>query len=128
MSSAVREAKLEATCCSREFLEIVSNKWTVIVMKELQNGSMRYGQLNRAVGDITQKVLTDTLRKLERDGMVSRVVYEVVPPKVEYKLTPIGKDILTIMDSVSAWTDKHFDKIEHARSKFDTRTNDPLIV
>src|SRR5437762_10969982 len=82
---------LEPQCPSRLVLDRIADKWTALVIQILARGTMRYAELQRAIGGISQKMLTQTLRSLERDGLVQRKVYPVVPPKVEYSLTKLGR-------------------------------------
>src|SRR5690242_11382159 len=84
-------------------LGVVYEKWTVRVIHALSNGTRRYGELQREVGEITPKVLTETLRQLEYDGLMQRTVYPVVPPKVEYSLTTLGRSFLNAIDNLCQW-------------------------
>ena len=95
-------------CPSRTVLEVLANKWVLYVLGALQqhDGPMRFNQLGRALSGITQKMLTQTLRTLERDGLVARRVYPTVPPRVEYELTEKGRDVLPVLDAVRAYGDK----------------------
>lgn len=109
---------LNATCPSREVLELIADKWTVLVIYALDGDVKRYSEIQRSVSGVTQKVLTATLRKLERNGLVSRTVYPVVPPKVEYKLTPLGRSLTEILMELTHWAEKHLDKVQKARKQF----------
>ena len=111
---------LDANSKSRKVLELITDRWPVLIVFVLGQGIRRYGQLQREVGGISQKVLTRTLRNLERDGLVSRRVYNVVPPKVEYSLTPLGETLIEIFTALCDWAEEHIDKVEEARARYDT--------
>ncbi len=106
---------------SRLVLDIIASKWAVLIVCALQHDTKRFSTISKVVGGITQKVLTDTLRKLERDGIVERAVYAVVPPKVEYKLTPLGTELLEICQIMAQWAENHTDQINRARNLYDRR-------
>lgn len=89
--SSIQYTVLDQNCPSRKVLEILANKWTMLIIRVLSRGTHRYKQLERQIGGVTQKMLIQTLRQLEEDGLVERTVYPVVPPQVEYSLTPLGK-------------------------------------
>lgn len=119
-----KKNKLNGTLCpsgcpSREVLDIIADKWTVLIIHNLAKGSMRHNELARALGEISQKVLTQGLRKLERNGIVARTVYPVVPPKVEYALTPLGASLINVLSTLAIWSDKNFPEVISARKKFD---------
>jgi DNA-binding HxlR family transcriptional regulator len=108
---------LNPNCGTRQVLDVVADRWTVIVIHVLSRGTMRFGELRRTIG-ISQKVLTDTLRRLERDGIVQRKVYPVVPPKVEYSLTDLGSSLTELLSSLCRWAEQHLDEVEAARDRF----------
>ncbi len=91
----------------------------MIVVKALSEDIHRYGALHRAIGGISQKMLTQTLRSLERDGLVRRTVYPVVPPKVEYALTPLGETLIEPLAAIGDWAERHMDEIVRARQRHD---------
>lgn len=97
-------------------LELVADKWTLVVLSVLACGKQRHGQLQRAIPGISAKMLTQTLRRLERDGLVARKVYPVVPPKVEYALTPLGQTVMTPLDVMCQWAEDHWHEVLAARS------------
>ncbi|WP_404789730.1 winged helix-turn-helix transcriptional regulator [Altericista sp. CCNU0014] len=103
----------------RQTLELVADKWVVAVLYILSHGTRRYGELQREIGDISQRMLTRTLRDLERNGLVERKVYPVVPPMVEYSLTPLGKTINGVLKSLCDWSKQNFDAVETARTEYD---------
>ncbi len=108
-----------ADCPSRQVLDLVSDKWTVLIVSLLVKRPYRFGELRRAIGGISQKMLTQTLRSLERDGLVRRTVYPVVPPKVEYALTPLGETLIVPLAAIGVWAEQHMDEIERARRRHD---------
>ncbi len=103
----------------RQTLELISDKWVVAVFYVLSSGTKRYGELQRAVGDISQRMLTRTLRDLERNGLVHRQVYPVVPPMVEYSLTPLGKTLNEVLKALCYWSTENFESVEAARIDYD---------
>jgi DNA-binding HxlR family transcriptional regulator len=105
-------------CPSRQVLDLLANKWTLLLIRLLSQRTYRYRELHRACGGVTQKVLTQTLRELERDGIVQRTVYPVIPPHVEYTLTPLGQTLNGLLDAVCDWVYTHFDEIEAARARY----------
>ncbi len=106
-------------CLPRQALDLIGDRWTMIVVKALSEGIHRYGALHRAIGGISQKMLTQTLRSLERDGLVLRTVYPVVPPKVEYALTPLGETLIEPLAVIGAWAERHMDEIVRTRQRHD---------
>ena len=101
----------EAACPSRVVLDHVMSKWGVLVLLALTDGTTRWAQLRRTVGGISEKMLASTLRTLERDGLVLRVSYPEVPPRVEYSLTPRGEELMARMMPLMAWIGEHADEI-----------------
>ncbi len=112
---SVEPAVHNVQCLPRQALGLISDRWTMIVVKALSEDIHRYGALHRAIGGISQKMLTQTLRSLEHDGLVSRTVYPVVPPKVEYALTPLGETLIEPLAAISDWAERHMDEIVQAR-------------
>jgi len=108
-------------CELRELLDRLADKWSLLVVELLGDGTKRFTQLLRHIEGISQRMLTLTLRRLERDGMVRRTVHAVVPPQVDYELTPLGSSLLDAVASLVAWTRAHHDEIVRARSAFDQR-------
>jgi DNA-binding HxlR family transcriptional regulator len=104
-----------------EVLSRVGDKWTVLVVKILGDGPMRFNELKRTIDGISQRMLTLTLRALERDGLVTRTVYPSVPPRVEYELTALGRSLLQPVSALAVWAIDHRGAIDGARSKFDAR-------
>lgn len=106
-------------CPIRDVLDKVSEKWSLIILLCLRDGSQRFMELKRRIEGISQRMLTQTLRRLERDGLLIRTIYPEVPPKVEYELTKLGKSIIKPIEGLVAWADKNHIKIQSARNKFD---------
>jgi DNA-binding HxlR family transcriptional regulator len=100
----------------------VADKWTMRILEALnEHGVVRFTKLGRLVGNISQKMLTQTLRQMERDGLVARTVHPVIPPKVEYKLTELGHSLSYAFCGVWKWAEQNLDEIEKARACFDER-------
>ncbi len=112
---------LEPRCPSRLVLERIADKWTALVIQILANGTMRYAELQRAIGGISQKMLTQTLRSLERDGLVQRTVHPVVPPKVEYSLTRLGRTLIDPLQALCRWSEKHLAELQANRARATAR-------
>ena len=102
---------------SRRLLELIGDKWTPIIVCILGQGTKRYGELRRHVPDVSKKMLTQTLRALERDGLLKRKVYAEVPPRVDYDLTPLGRVFLEPVTSLCAWAQAHKGDLEAAHAK-----------
>jgi DNA-binding HxlR family transcriptional regulator len=113
---------LTATCPSRTSLARIANKWTAMVMIVLSDGRMRFGDLRTAVEGISGKVLTETLRDLERDGLVERHVYAEMPPRVEYELTALGRTLHVPLQALGLWAQEHIEEVLAARETYDART------
>jgi DNA-binding HxlR family transcriptional regulator len=105
----------------KRILSRVGDKWSLLVVTLLGKHPMRFSELRREVDDISQRMLTLTLRNLERDGLVSRTVYPTIPPKVEYELTELGSTLLETIQSLVNWTIAHLDDIAMAREAYDAR-------
>ena len=103
----------------RQTLDLVANKWVVAAVYVLSHGTRRYGELQREIGNISQRMLTRTLRDLERNGLVHREVYPVVPPKVEYSLTPLGETLSDVLKKLCDWSIARFSEVEAAKADYD---------
>jgi DNA-binding HxlR family transcriptional regulator len=114
----------------RQALKLVADKWIVAVLYILSGGTKRYGKLQREIGYISQRMLTRTLRDLERNGLVHRKVYPVVPPMVEYSLTTLGETLSGVLKSLCEWSTENFDAVESARIEFDAHKEQtmPTII
>lgn len=106
-------------CAYSKALDIIANKWTVLVVYALEGGSLRYGEIRRRIDGISQKMLTHTLRQLERDGLVNRVVTPSVPPAVDYSLTPLGVTLVGLLQTLKQWANDALPLIESARENYD---------
>jgi DNA-binding HxlR family transcriptional regulator len=112
-------------CRAREVLQRVGDKWSVLAIDLLGQGTMRFTELHRAIDGITARMLTVTLRGLERDGIVTRTIHPVIPPRVEYALTPMGRTLLDTIGQLADWTDSHLPEIQAARADYDARHASP---
>src|SRR5436190_21990620 len=99
----------------QEILTSICTKWGLLILYELSRGARRHGELYRAIGGVSQKILTQTLRTLERDRLVRRTIYPVVPPRVDYALTPLGETLMQPLSALYRWTERHLKKIQQAR-------------
>jgi DNA-binding HxlR family transcriptional regulator len=104
-----------------EVLSRVGDKWTVLVVSTLGDGPKRFNELRRALGSISQRMLTLTLRGLERDGLVTRTVFPTVPPRVDYELTDLGRSLLEPVSGLGLWARTHRPHIQEARNRFDAK-------
>jgi DNA-binding HxlR family transcriptional regulator len=120
----------DETACARisELLARVGDKWTVLVIRHLGDGPMRFNALKRQVGDISQKMLAATLRSLERDGFVTRSVTPATPPQVEYALTDLGHSLLAPVGELARWTIANAERIEAARRAFAAREAKGVVL
>lgn len=114
MKSA-RASVLKPQCPSRIVLDRIADKWTALIIQVLANGTRRYAALQREIGGISQKMLTQTLRSLERDGLVLRRVHPVVPPKVEYSLTRLGRTLIDPLNGLCRWSERHLPELQANR-------------
>jgi len=112
------------TCPARNVLDRFGDKWSTLVILVLnEEEKLRFNELHKVIGDISQKMLTVTLRNLEADGLASRKVYPEIPPRVEYKLTPLGKSLVPHISSLLKWADQNFSSIMASRSKYNQKTS-----
>jgi DNA-binding HxlR family transcriptional regulator len=108
-----------AECPTRELLSRLSDKWVSLVLVALADGSLRYRELHRRIDGVSQKMLTQTLRALERDGLLTRTVTPTVPLRTDYQLTALGATLLPIMAAIKAWAEERIDEVERARIVYD---------
>lgn len=99
----------------------IGDKWSVYALLLLSNGPMRFGELRGRIDGISQRMLTLTLRALERDGLLTRTAYPVIPPRVEYELTPIAHSLVDVLAHLGYWAIEHYSLVTHARALFDQR-------
>jgi DNA-binding HxlR family transcriptional regulator len=114
-----------AACPARQLLDRISDKWVSLVLNALAAGPLRYRDLNRIIAGVSQKMLTQTLRALERDGLLTRTVTPSVPVRVDYQLTPLGRSLLPVMASIKAWAELHIEDVQAARTHYDQSTPAP---
>ena len=99
--------KSQYRCSLSLAMELAGGKWKMVILWHLRHGELRFSELKRLLGEITQKMLTQQLRELEQAGLISRKVYPVVPPKVEYRLTPCGEELIPMLDGLCRWSAKY---------------------
>lgn len=100
-------AKKLPACPVETTLTLISDKWKVLILRDLMNGTMRFGELRKSIGQVSQKVLTAQLRQMEGNGLLTRTVYPEVPPRVEYTLTDLGRSLKPILDAMWAWGEEY---------------------
>jgi len=110
-----------AGCPSRKALDRIGDRWTVLIVGALADGAQRYTELARRIEGVSQKMLTQTLRGLERDGLVTRTVHATVPPRVDYALTPLGRTLLAAIEALEQWARDHMPDIQAAQASYDGR-------
>ena len=103
-------------CGSREVLELIADKWSALILYALLERPRRHGELRRAIGGVSQKMLTQTLRALETEGLVARESFPVVPPHVEYSLTELGRSLSPLLGELCRWAEQHLPEIQAARA------------
>jgi DNA-binding HxlR family transcriptional regulator len=108
-------------CEVRQILDRIADKWSLLAIALLEGRTLRFTELQRQIDGISQRMLTVTLRQLERDGLVERTVYPVVPPRVEYTLTPLGATLHATINTLVTWTEAHQSEIAAARAAYDAR-------
>jgi DNA-binding HxlR family transcriptional regulator len=118
-SNAIVPDIFRAECGTRTVLDLLADKWTVLVVGALAAGTRRYGELQRQIEGVSPKMLTQTLRHMERDGLVRRTVYPVIPPMVEYDLTALGQTLIAPLTAICGWAAGHLSEVELARQTYD---------
>ena len=121
MSSATptNPSVFDPTCSSRHTLELVAGKWAMLIISALENGPMRNAALMRKLGDVSQKMLTQTLKELERNGLVIREDKGTVPPHVEYRLSDVGRSLSEALNVLDRWAETNFPALDAARERYD---------
>ncbi len=114
-------------CPCRDVLDLLANKWTALAIGALEDGPRRFGELRRRLGGISQKMLTQTLRELERDGIVSRTVYPVVPMRVDYALTGLGRSVVEPLAAIRRWSEDNIQYVHEARISYAEKAAAPLV-
>ncbi len=108
-----------AACPSRQLLDRLTDKWATLILCALADGEQRYSELSRTIAGVSQKMLTQTLRNLERDGILVRSITPAVPVRVSYRLTPLGRSLLQIVQSIKDWAEQHMSVVQDARNRYD---------
>ncbi|MEU8895887.1 helix-turn-helix domain-containing protein [Nocardia sp. NPDC048505] len=108
-----------AECPARQLLDRIADKWVSLVITALADGPQRYSDLQRRLASVSQKMLTQTLRHLERDGLVTRTLAPAAPVRVDYELTELGASLLPVMRAIKSWAETHMDEVQHARAAYD---------
>jgi len=115
----------KSDCPTRQVLDRIADKWTTLILGILEEGPHRFSELQRGIGGISQKMLTQTLRGLERDGLVQRTIYPEVPPHVEYSLTLLGQTLCAPIAAIQRWAETHIEEVLNAQAKYDARNSSP---
>jgi DNA-binding HxlR family transcriptional regulator len=110
-----------AECPSRKLLDRIADKWVALVVKSLGDGPKRYSEVSHQLAGISQKMLTQTLRSLERDGLLTRTVTPSVPVRVDYELTPLGESLAGVLGQLKMWAEQHMPEVDEARADYDAR-------
>ena len=113
----------DSTCPSRQVLDRIGDKWSVLILGLLADGPRRFTELSRQIEDVSQKMLTQTLRGLERDGLISRTVHASVPPRVDYASTDLGRTLTATLAALEAWASTHIGDVVKARARYDARVS-----
>ncbi|WP_245657557.1 winged helix-turn-helix transcriptional regulator [Herbidospora mongoliensis] len=108
-------------CASRQLLDRIGDSWSALIVMNLRGGPLRFTELSRKMLGVTPKMMTQTLRNLERDGLVTRTVHAVVPPRVDYELTPLGRSLEGVVDAITTWADTHIADVLTARDAYDSK-------
>ena len=119
---SARGDAFDPNCPTRAILDRIGDKWTVLVVLLLKDGPRRFTELRAGIGSVAPKVLTQTLRRLERDGLVTREVFAEVPPRVVYGLTPMGESLIKPISVVAEWAEEHMPAITAAQQEYDAAT------
>jgi len=118
MDMAYRDIPAEEPCPIRDVLDRIGDRWSLLVLQNLSGGAVRFTALKRAIGDISQRMLAQTLRRLEQDGLISRTVYPTTPPRVDYALTALGQSLLQPIEALVDWAQSNHDAIRAARRAY----------
>lgn len=114
-----QRTELNSCCPIRDVLDRIGDKWSALIVRSLEKGPMRFSALRREIEDISQRMLTETLRNLQRDGLIARTVYPTTPPAVEYALTDLGHSLLVPLGALAEWSTRHHDDVRQARAGYD---------
>lgn len=113
-----------ANCPTRQVLDLISDKWSTLIIILLHQGPLRFSQLHRQIEGISQKMLTQNLRSLERSGLLVRTIYPQVPPRVEYELTPLGHTLYKPIAAVEEWAERYFWEVKTAQHSYDQKNSE----
>ena len=122
MATMPRADLYNPRCPSRKILQLIGSKWSMLLLCSLRDGPVRTGALRRTVGGISQKMLTQTLRDRERHGLIERICYDEVPPRVEYRLTRLGRSLSDLIDGIESWIHNHYARLADESRAFDVRS------
>lgn len=125
MPESIAEAEpyvFDQPCAIRDVLDRIGDRWSLLVLAALSDGTLRFSELARAIGDVSKQMLSRTLKHLEQDGLILRTLYPEVPPRVEYELTAMGRSFLVPLKGLVVWADEHHRAICEAREKYATKT------
>ena len=117
-----RPDPFQALCPTRRVLDRIGDTWAVLILIALDDGTLRFNELRRRIENISQKMLSQTLKNLERDGLVSRTAYPTVPVTVEYAVTPLGRTLAETLDQLRVWAETHIRAVEDAQRRYDAAT------
>ncbi|GAA4093221.1 winged helix-turn-helix transcriptional regulator [Nonomuraea sp. NPDC050663] len=117
----VRQWDTREDCEVRQILDRIADKWSLLVIALLDRRTMRFTELRKEIDGVSQRMLTVTLRQLERDGLIKRTVYPVSPPRVDYELTALGNSLQEVTKALVVWTERHQQEISEARTEYDQR-------
>lgn len=115
---------LQQLCPTRDVLDRIGDRWSVLILSELEEGSRRFTVLRRAIPDISQRMLAQTLRHLEADGLVTRTVYPTIPPRVDYALTELGRSLMAPLRALVAWAEANHQAVRDARQRYASTVTD----
>ncbi|MCU7728228.1 helix-turn-helix transcriptional regulator [Actinoplanes sp. KI2] len=118
----MRVSAYASNCPSRQILDRIGDTWSVLVVVMLAEGTHRYTELAKRIEGVSPKMLTQTLRGLERDGLITRTVHPVVPPRVDYALTELGRSLYGLVEGLEKWAESHIDDVQAARTAYDAAT------
>lgn len=128
MSPRNTEPTASACLATREVFDRIGDKWSLLVVFTLRDGSVRFNELKRQIEGISQRMLTLTVRGLERDGLLTRTIYPTIPPRVDYELTPLGRSLIAPVAALAEWAQTHISEIENARQRFDKKSPKPGLM
>jgi DNA-binding HxlR family transcriptional regulator len=120
------ESLIRRDCRARRGLDLIADQWTMLVIGALREDTKRFSQLHAQIEGISKKMLTQSLRAMERNGLVKRVIYPVIPPMVEYSLTPLGKTLIEPILALRNWSEHYIEEVERLRDEYDQKTRTSL--